>query len=269
MSVRNFVPELWSAQLLTSFRKNLVFGNVVNRNYEGEIQQAGDTVKITTPSAITVNDYSGSVSYQTPASTQQSLLIDQKKYWAFDIDDIDAAQANVSLMAAYMEEAGVALADEVDKNLAALYTAAGQSAINVTLASDDYYKKMVTAGQKLDEANVPRAGRWHVTSPAGYAAVLANSAFIHATAAGDNVLRTGEVGSIAGFTVFVSNNLVVSGGTTTNAMYGTSAAITFAEQLRETEAIRREASFADAARGLLLFGRKVVRPNALGVMALS
>lgn len=274
MSVLNFIPELWETQLLTNFRKNLVFGNVVNRDYEGTIRNAGDTVHITTPSAISVNPYSGSVSYEVPASTQQALLIDQKRYWAFQLEDVDQAQANVSTMQAYMSEAAFALADDVDKHLASQYASAGTTEstaqkINMTSSPVSMYALAVKAGQNLDEKNVPRGGRWMVVSPAGYAAMLRDAAFVHATAVADQLIRTGEVGSISGFTVYVSNNLVdSSAGARTSVwfMYGSTAAITVADQLVKTEAMRLEDAFADGVRGLLLYGAKVVRPAALGAI---
>lgn len=274
MSVLNFIPELWETQLLTNFRKNLVFGNVVNRDYEGTIRNAGDTVHITTPSAISVNAYSGSVTYEVPASTQQSLLIDQKRYWAFQLEDVDQAQANVSTMQAYMAEAAFALADDVDKHLASQYASAGNTEstaqkINLTSSPVSMYALAVKAGQNLDEKNVPRGGRWMVVSPAGYAAMLRDAAFVHATAVADQLIRTGEVGSISGFTVYVSNNLVDSSSGARTAvwfMYGSTAAITVADQLVKTEAMRLEDAFADGVRGLLLYGTKVVRPAALGAI---
>lgn len=269
MSIQNFIPELWSQQLLTNFRKNLVFGNLINRNYEGEIRDAGDTVKITTPSAISVSAYSGTVNYETPASTQQSLLIDQQRYWAFELDDVDQAQANVSLMQAYMTEAAVALANDVDAALAGLYTGAGDATLTIDLTASsprqNMYPVLVDAGRILDENNVPRSGRWVAVSPKGYAHVLKEAEFIHASVAGDQVLRSGEVGSIAGFTVYVSNNLTLA--TSRKYLYGTNAAITVADQVAKTEALRREGSFKDAVRGLLVYGRQVVRPAALGVIS--
>jgi subtilisin family serine protease len=266
MSLANFIPELWSAQLLTAFRKSHVFRSLVNRNYEGEIRNAGDTVKITTPAAITVGAYSGTVSYQTPTSTQQSLVIDRDRYWAFELDDVDQAQANVSLMQAYMQEAAYALAQDVDADLASMYASAGLADIGVDVGTDDFYDKMVEAGKQLDEENVPRQGRWVVMTPKGYADLLKNDAFVHATATADQLIRTGELGSISGFTVFVSNNLVNTTSNTFAYMYGTSAAITMAEQVINTEALRRDAAFKDAVRGRLVYGRRVVRPNALGVL---
>ncbi len=267
MSATNFVPELWSRLLLTAFRKNLVFANLVNRDYQGEIRDQGDTVHITTPGAIQVRDYSGSVTYDAVTSTQQSLVIDQAKYFGFEVSDIDAAQANVSLESTYVVEAAQALADEVDQNLAALYTAAGLADIPITLSSGDLYASLVLAGRRLDEANVPRTGRWVVVSPAGYAALLTNDKFVvQATATGDQIVRTGLVGQVAGFTVYTSNNIVESSSNVRKYLYGSNRAITFAEQISKTETLRREGSFNNAIRGLLVFGRRVVRPTSLGTI---
>ncbi len=273
MAISNFIPELWSTQLLVAFRKSHVFNGLVNTNYQGEIRNAGDTVRITTPAAIGINNYSGSVVYETPTSTQQSLVIDQDRYWAFGIDDVDAVQANVPLMQAYMQEAAYALADNVDADLAGLYTAAGLDNIPFNLqgsGADDLYDVLVTAGKQLDEENVPRTGRWVVITPAAYANLLTNTKFTHATQVADQLIRTGQVGSVAGFTVFTSNNLVdASGGSDLSEikyMYGTNAAITLATQVIMTEAVRRDAAFEDAVRGRLVYGRRVVRPAALGVI---
>ena len=266
MSLANFIPELWSTSLLTAFRKTHVFRALVNRNYEGEIRNAGDTVKITTPAAITVGAYSGTVVYQAPTSTQQALVIDKDRYWAFELDDVDQAQANVSLMQAYMQEAAYSLAQDVDADLASLYASSGLADINLDLGTDDFYDKMVEAGKQLDEENVPRDGRWVVMTPKGYADLLKNDAFVHATATGDTLIRTGQLGSISGFSVFVSNNLVNTTSNTFAYMYGTNAAITMAEQVINTEALRRDAAFKDAVRGRLVYGRRVVRPAALGTI---
>lgn len=273
MSASNFIPELWAQLLLTNFRKNLVFQSLTNRDYEGEIRNQGDTVRINTPSAVAVRSYAGSVSYDSIASTQQSLLIDQAKYFAFDVPDIDAAQANVSLTSPYITEAAQALADTVDQSIANLYVDAAHGVTGSIIATaTDPYTDLVEAGQKLDEHNVPRGGRWVVVTPKVYAWLLKNNGFI-AGAAGEtsrNVVTTAQVGMVAGFTVYVSNNVVRTGaGKVSQNVYGTNAAITFGEQINSVETLRREASFADGVRGLLVYGHKVVRPAALGAWTVT
>jgi hypothetical protein len=266
VAIANFIPELWSTQLLLAFRKQFVFGNLVNRNYEGEIRNQGDTVRITTPAAITVGNYTGTITYQTPTTAQQSLLIDQAKYWAFKLDDIEAAQANVSTMQMFMAESAVSMAQEVDADLAGLYTGTGLTDITLDVGSDDHWDKLVLAGQQLDEKNVPREGRWYVVTPKGYADLLKTTEFVHATASGDATIASGLVGQAAGFTVYKSNTVVNSATTYWKYMYGHNSAITWAGQVVMTEALRRDAAFKDGVRGRLVYGRKVVRPFALGVV---
>jgi len=267
MSVMNFVPEVWTTQLLIAFRHAHRFGALINRNYEGEIRNAGDTVRINTPQAISVGAYSGTVAYETPTSTQQSLVIDQDVYWGFNLDDVEQVQANVDLMSAYMQEAAYSLADHVDRDLASLYVdqGAGEVTLDLTATTVDFYGAAVEAGMNLDLQNVPSEGRWLVVSPRGYAALLEDEKFTQASNLGDSVVQSGAVGQVAGFTVYRSNNLQLS--TTRRYMYGTNSAITFAQQFVNTEAIRQPTAFSDGVRGRLVYGRRVVRPAALGTIA--
>ncbi len=76
-------------------RKNLVFGAVCNRDYEGQIKQMGDTVKINMIGDITISNYSKDTDLASPQAltdAQSQLTITQAKYFNFEIDDVDAAQ---------------------------------------------------------------------------------------------------------------------------------------------------------------------------------
>ncbi len=271
MSVSNFIPEVWSQKLNLAFQRTLVFMNLVNRDWEGEIKEAGDTVRITRPSPLAVNDYTGTVNYAAPASTQATLTVDQRKYSAFSIDDVDRAQANVDLVAAYTQEMGVALSNAVDQYLAGLYTqAAAANVINKeAISKTNVYAKFVDAGKLLDKQNVPRSGRWAVISPDEYAMLLQADQFIKASDLGDAVATSGAVGQVAGLTIYVSNNLIMANDGASNVrhlLFGTNAAITFASQLTELEALRLQQQFGDAIRSLMVYGAKVIRPEALGVI---
>lgn len=99
MAVTNFIPQVWSARLLAHLDKAHVLTNLVNRDYEGEIRQYGDTVKITQIGDITIKDYVTNTDIDDPqelTTEQQLLVIDQQKYYAFQIDDVDAAQARAA-----------------------------------------------------------------------------------------------------------------------------------------------------------------------------
>lgn len=285
MAVSSFIPVIWSARLLIALQKALVFGNLVNRDYEGEIANQGDSVKIGGIGAITIKDYaknSTTVAWQQLADASQMLIIDQSKYFAFKVDDVDKVQTNVALVDAAMEEAAYALADTLDQYVAGMYTqvaAANKiggdagSAKTIGYGSDeiDPYKQLVDMGVVLDEANVPKAGRWAVVAP-WYEGMLRKSGTFGANVTspqGQQVMINGYIGRVAGFDLYTSNNVTTDGaGTPTyRMMFGTRQAISLAIQKQATmEAVRLQDSFADGVRGLQLYGGKVIRPAALGVL---
>ena len=269
MAISNFIPQLWSARLLANLDKALVIGGVANTNWEGEIRNVGDRVKIQRPNNLTVADYpaSADITYEAPTSTTRQLIIDQDRYFAFTVDDLDAVQANIDLVDQFTRRAAYSMADDFDTFLAGLYTGAGAGNVNLTLSSGDFYLTAVTAGKNLDENNVPRTGRFMVVTPAGYAALLQDTKFTQASALGDSTVVSGSVGRVAGFDVIVSNNIVNSATTVHHYLYGTRDAITFARQLLGTpEAVRREGRFEDAVRGRMAYGALVVEPDALGTI---
>lgn len=280
MSVRNFVPEIWSARLLVALRKQLVYAgpDVVNRDWEGDINEAGDTVRITSVSRPAIGNYVAGSTTITPeklSTAQRTLVVDQAKYWAFAIDDVDARQVRSNLIPQAMSESAYGLADTVDQYVAGFYT--GAQAANVlgstgspidiyTTPTDAYDKVLVPLRTKLSRASVPRAGRYAVVSPEFYASLLLDDRFVKVDASGSTEgLRNGMVGRAAGFDILESNNVPNPTGDVQVITAGTNAAITFAEQINKTEAYRPESSFSDAVKGLALYGGKLLRPDSLAV----
>lgn len=261
-----FIPQLWSARLLAHLDKNLVLGNLVNRDYEGEIRNYGDTVKINQIGDITVKDYTQGtpIDYEDVSGEATELHIDQQKYWAFKVEDIDAAQANIALMDRAMERASYKLRDTVDAYIAKHAEEAGNQINQTTLDTpESAYDALVKMSVALDEANVPETGRWAVVPPWFYGLILKDDRFVASgVQSAAESLATGRIGGAATFTVYKSNNLVTDAGVT-SIMAGTNAGITFAQQILKTESIRMQEQFADAVRGLLVFGDKVVKPKAL------
>mgnify|MGYP001429710565 CR=1 FL=1 len=278
MALTNFIPQVWSARLLENLSKNHVFANLASRDYQGDILRAGDRVKINSIGRVTIGTYTKNTDIGAPetlSDAQTTLIIDQSKYFNFQIDDIDAAQQNPKIMDGAMWEAAYGLSEAADQYLAGLYT---QGQINsgsdanpvVYAAAGDAYEQLVELATKLDEANVPKRGRWVVVPAWFHAMLLLDPRFLTPQGA---VLRNGEVGSAAGFAIFVSNNVATGTSThTTNTgityklMAGYPGSIAFAEQVREVECYRPEKRFADAVKGLHLYGAKVVRPQSLGVV---
>lgn len=276
MAVTNFIPQVWSARLLAHLDKAHVLTNLVGRDYEGEIRQYGDTVKITQIGDITIKDYVTNTDIDDPqelTTEQQLLVIDQQKYYAFQIDDVDAAQARASLADAAMQRAAYGLADVADRWLAEIMAAGadegnqlGSDAAPVALTAETAYTYLVRLKVILDKRNVPTSGRWVLVSPEYHGLLLQDDRFVGTGGtAAEAALGNGYIGSAAGFRVYLSNNLPGSlGAQKVIASYN--GATSYAEQILKTEAYRLEKRFADAVKGLHVYGGKVTRPNAIAVL---
>ena len=280
MAINNFIPEVWSARLLSSLKKSLVFAGpgVANRDYEGDIRQSGDTVRITSISRPTIGDYvknSTTITPETLTDAQRSLLISQSKYFAFEVDDIDMRQAanGGALMNEAASEAAYGLADVADQYVAGLYTEVqAANAISTTAITDPAkaVKGLLDLKTKLDVADVPTQGRYVVVPPWYLNLLLQSDLFARVDASGTSEgLRNGTVGRAWGFDVMMSNNCVLITGDDYAVLAGVPGAISFAEQIVKVEAYRPESAFSDALKGLHLYGAKVVRPDALAVLTAS
>ncbi len=280
MAVDTFIPEVWASQLLIALQARYVFaqGGVINRDYEGEIAAFGDTVHIGALSAPTVSTYTKNVTTiapQTLATTDQTLLIDQSKYFAFEVDDIDARQVrndgDLMSKAAYL--AAQELVKVSDAFLSGLMTTQAGTvlAAQAVGSADAAYLLVRRLRVALDKANVPEAARFLIVSPEFYAVILGDPRFIDASKYGTNAaIMNGEVGRIIGFSVLVANTIPAGTAATAPAVSnfvvaGHSMATTFADQINKIEAYRPQDSFSDALKGLHLYGAKVVRPEALVV----
>lgn len=271
MAVTGFIPKLWSARLLNALDKSHVFANVVNRDYEGDIKKMGDTVHINTIGAVTIGTYTQNTDFssgpETLATTDQTLTIDQAKYFNFQVDDIDAAQAAGDIMDKAMTRAAYGLADASDKYIAGILAGAADatntvSTSAVALTSSNVYENVVKMRTILDKANVPTAGRWLVIPPEMYALILLDDRFVKTGGEmAEGILRTGLVAQAAGFDIYLSNNCVSVNSNSTDTytiVGGVDSAATYAEQIVSTEAYRPEKRFADAVKGLHVYGAKVV-----------
>jgi hypothetical protein len=285
LSINNFKPEIWSAQLLVGLRNALVYAQpqLVNRNYEGEITSHGQSVHITTVGDPTIFDYAAgdTINYEDVETAGTDLVIDQAKAFAFKIDDVDKAQALLNPMSQMAQNAAYGLRDKADAYVASLYT--GVAAANVVGSSGSpidihtppgagltnkaaYDDVLVGLRTKLDRANVPTEGRYAVVSPEFEGQLLKDDRFVRVDASGtDTGLRNGMVGRAAGFDILKSNNTPNPSGDTQVVQAGYPGAITYAEQILETEALRLQSTIADAIRGLHVFGAKLLRPTGIAV----
>jgi len=274
----SFIPEVWSALILSSLKKSHVFAQagVVNRNYEGDIAAQGDTVRIRSMGRPTIGDYvknTTEIAPETLTDAERSLVIDQAKYFAFELDDIDAAQTPGGVLEESLVEASYGLRDVADQFIAAKYTEAQADnrigTVSVTTA-DLAYTQIRKLSVVLDEANVPQEGRYVIVPPWYYGLLLENSKFVQVNQSGTSAgLRNGIVGNVLGFDVLKSNNCVNVTGDDWAVMAGHPSAITYAEQIVKVETYRPEDAFSDAVKGLHVYGGKVVRPDSLATVVAS
>ncbi len=273
---QSFIREVWSAQVLVSLKKAQRYAQsgVVNRNYEGEIRNGGDTVRVRSISRPTISTYTkgGTLTYEQLTDAQRALTVDQQKSFSFVVDDIDKAQ-NGGAMPEAADEAAYGLRDLADQYVAALYTGAQTAnqigTVSVT-SGDIAYTQLLALKTKLDEANVPDEGRWAIV-PSWYEGLLLNNdKFVRVDASGtDEGLRNGRIGRAAGFTVLMSNNAPLVTGDDYAVMAGVPGAISYAEQIVEMEALRLQTTFGTGVRGLHVYGAKLMRPDAIATLIAS
>ena len=272
-----FIPEIWSAKLNYMLDKECVMLQCVNRNYEGEIQNQGDKVKIITPATVGISTLgSEAIAYDELNPTSMDLIIDQKKFFAFKINDVAQVQSNTDIMEAHLTNAKNAIEEVQDAFLLSMHTnveaenIVGSEETPIILSKETIYEQFVNLARKLKDSNAIKTGKrpWVVINPLVESFLLQSSEFIGANNVADETLREGAIGRIAGMDVLVSTNLTP----VDNKYYvlaGTNDAITFASQLAKIESLRDKDSFSDLVRGLYLYGAKTVQPKALAKMVVS
>ncbi len=274
----NFIPTVWAARLLKALDKSLVYGqsNVVNRDYEGEIKEKGNTVKIGSIGDVTVGTYTKDTDINNPESltdAEQSLAIDQAKYFNFYVDKIDQVQQNVNTMDEAMRRAAYKIRDVQDQFIVSSYSSVpsanliGSDASPITPTNANAYEYLVDLGVLLSNANVPSEGRFVVLPPWYIGRLQKDDRFVKAgTLATDQVLRNGEIGEAAGFTVLQSNNVPNTSATKYKIVAGHTMAYSFAQQVVDLVTFKPEKRFGDAVKGLSVYGGKLVRPDAWAVL---
>ncbi len=274
-----FIPTVWAARLLVALEKALIYGqaNVSNRDYEGDIRQAGNTVKIGSIGDVSIGDYVKDSDIGDPqilSDADQSLLIDQSKYFNFYVDSVDRAQQNVNVLDEAMRRSAWGLREKADAFLAAAMEAAvptankiGSTTTPKVPTKNDAYEYLVDLGVLLDEANTPIDGRFCIVPAWFHGLLLKDDRFVRSgTAAGDRRLANGEAGEAAGFIVLKSNNVPQTTGTKYKIIAGHAMATAYVEQILDVQTYKPEKRFGDAVKGLHVYGAKVVRPTALACL---
>jgi len=306
-----FIPTLWSGKLLAKFYQNTMLSEVTNTDYEGELKNQGDTVRIRLAPSISISDYTvgQNLSYEVPTPIFQDMQVNKGKYFGVQVNDVLAYQSDMNLMNMFTEDAAkqlkIAIENEVFFNsfvtegpvaanegatagaISAAYNLGTDTAPIDQATPENVLKAILRMSTVLDEQNVPEDGRFLILSPYDRH-LLMQSSIAQAYFTGDqsSTIRTGKIGMLDRFSVYVSNLLpkgeagkalvaglsaTSTGGSVSNAkarrtmIAGTKAATSFAMTINKTEPLRNQTDFGDIVRGLAVYGRKVVKPQALVV----
>jgi hypothetical protein len=288
----NFSPVIYSKQVQLAFRKAAVCDAITNNDYFGEIANFGDSVKIIKEPEITVKAYERGTTI-TPQDLDDedfTLTVDKANYFAFKVDDIEEAHSHVNFESLSSNRAAYRLADQFDQDVLGYLSGFKQSAISgtpdtvnttvngtksvATAGSDELLSSMKLNASDFNAGNAANC-RWLVIDPVFVELLKDEDSRLFDSDFGGSGLQNGLIlNNLHGFKVHVSNNLPkvgtgpsTTGGTNANnfgvIVAGHSSAVATADQINKTETYRDPDSFADIVRGMHLYGRKILRPEAL------
>jgi hypothetical protein len=282
----NFSPIIYSQKVQKFFRTASVVEAITNTDYAGEIENFGDTVNIIKEPTITVSAYSRGavVDTQDIVDDQIQLVVDQANAFSFKVDDIEERHSHVNFESIATSSGAYALKNEYDKNvIAAMVAGVSSSSPDHLLGADsgsgqdqdvgfgssevDPVDTISKHNRLLNAADVPEENRWFLAGPEFVEQLgQANSKLMSDTTGNAAPLRNGKVlsGKIMNMDVYMTNNFAAS--STSNffkVLGGHMSSTATANHIAKIEVIRHPESFSDVVRGLHVFGRKVLRDNAL------
>lgn len=276
MAISNFISTVWSESLLKALDKSYVGVANCNREFEGDIRGRGDRVKICGITSVNVFDYTKDTDFddapETLTDTAKTILIDNADAFNFQIDDIDRAQSAPNLMKAAMTTAADALATHADAYVYSLYSDAGATVTDAAASDTTILGDFISAVKVLLEHNVGNSRDIVFEVSPAVAELILKAKLLYNDLSTE--VRSGCLGTLLGCPLYVSNNVVVEeddDGETEHHMClaRTKRAVAFAEQLSEIDAYRPEKRFADAVKGLHLYGATVVYPEEMVCLDIS
>jgi len=232
-----FIPEIWSDEIAAAYKKSLVAANLVKKmSFKGK---KGDTVHIPVPTRGSASAKSASTQVTLIAATESEVTVSIDKHYEYSrlIEDIVEAQALSSLRQFYTDDAGYALAKQVDTNIiqlgriaqaganTAAYTKGyiGGDGSTLYVAASNNASALTDAGirraiQRLDDSDVPMDGRYFIIPPSSRNTLMGLARYTEQAFVGEvgsaNTIRNGEIGNLYGMPVFVSSNADTTSGST-------------------------------------------------------
>jgi hypothetical protein len=275
MAFTYFKPDIWSAKILQERDRFCVGVNLCDRSYESEVRNYGQSIKLNWVKRPTVGTYTvgeNITTAETLDDTSATLNINQMKYVHFIVDDVDELQSKPDLMAACMNEASAAIAEDADDYVYGFYSTVATTSTtnyiaNTSVTSANILSVVSEAARLLYEQNVPSNEELYLeVSPAVFQKLWL-AKVIHSTP-NTEAFANGFRGYVDNFKVYMTNGIKktvdASNSTTTHhCIARTKKAIAFAGQMTKTEAYRPDLQFADAVKSLHVYGGVVQRPKEL------
>ena len=275
-TVANFIPEIWSDEVVATYKSNLVLANLVrNINHQGK---KGDSIHIPNParnnasaSGTTVNTSGASrkigdraVNPLTDTAGDILVQIDKHYEWSMYIEDIAEMQALSSMRKFYTDDAGYALAKQVDTDIITdLRGADGYTALVVGATDNAWDTALLAAMEALNDNDVPMNDRALVISPSAYTSILGTDRFTEQQFIGTgDAIKTGNVGSIYGMDVYVSSN-VGTGTDEKGLLFQKDALVLATQQSVRTQTQYQQEMLADLFTADTIYGTQVVRNTSV------
>lgn len=289
-----FVPEIFSKKIQNFFRKSSVIEAITNTDYAGEIAAFGDTVKIIKEPEITVAAYTRAASTTKQYLTDQelTLVIDKANSFKFIVDDIEEKLSHINFASVGASSAAYTLKNTMDAEvLTAMFAGVSTSSPDHQLGGDTANAAaasltttdpidmgngssevsplaiMARMARLLDDSQVPEDQRWFVAKPEFYEELASTDSKLMSSDfnQGDGGVRNGLVasGSIRGFQMYKSSNIPATTNATGQCLAGHMSSTATAQSILNIETLRDTDTFGDIVRGLHVYGRQVLRDDAL------
>jgi hypothetical protein len=273
-----FTPQIWSDKININLDNYGAYNDIVNRKYEGEIKRKGDVVKFYTYGSLTVKDYNPTaggftgLEFEDPKGQLTELNVNQQKYIAFQVDDIEKVQSNVELVNGFTKRMAIAFAQTKDLFIHGLAVAGAGTKLdakaitkdNIWEVVCDMYAALARKNAIVDGVDYSGKRPALVITPETEG-ILKQAPQYFANAFGNEVLRKGQIGHIGGFDVFVDTNIETEG----EIVALTSDAIMFAEQITETDTVKAENSFHHKVKSLHVYGGVVGNADCIVTQAVA
>lgn len=261
--------ERYSSMVLAKLRKTAIFVNLFNRRYEGT--PTAGAVKIPVrDTEVVVKDYNKSTGGELSegSTTYETLPIDKDKYVNELIDGYDAASVPDNLVADRLDSAGYAMGISLDSELVNLIVTAGAVSDDTTaLTKSNIYDIIVDEITPLKKMGVRVEEMWLAVTNETYALLLKSPEFVRATQMGDDVVKDGKVGRIAGLDVYETNN--IPDGSKVDFVIGNRVFCHFVDEWKVPVAVNDlkgdKYIGASAVQGRRCYGSKISRPETVRV----